>query len=141
MNLSGVGCFIHALPHVIIGRYQPEADHGASTGQRQLFCHVNTTNTTSDLEGSQCLSKYVKNWYYLMIFSVAQMVMGAGTSPLYSLAPAYIDENVHPKSCPVYFGVFFAAAIVGPGLGFLVAGAMLTTYVDLEMVSSQEISS
>lgn len=131
--ITGVGCFIHALPHFIIGRYQPEADHGASTGQRQLFCHVNTTNTTSDLEGSQCLSKYAKNWYYLMIFSVAQMVMGAGTSPLYSLAPAYIDENVHPKSCPVYFGVFFAAAIVGPGLGFLVAGAMLTTYVDLEM--------
>lgn len=131
--ITGIGCLLHALPHVIIGRYQPEADHGTSTGQRQLLCHTNTTNTTSGLESSQCLSKYAENWYYLMIFSVAQMVMGAGTSPLYSLAPAYIDENVHPKSCPVYFGVFFAAAIVGPGLGFLVGGAMLSNYVDLEM--------
>ena len=72
-----------------------------------------------------------------MIFSIAQMVMGAGTTPLYSLAPAYIDENVHPKSCPVYFGVFFATVAIGPGIGFIAGGALLSIYVDLNLVSLQ----
>ena len=71
-----------------------------------------------------------------MIFSIAQMIMGAGATPLYSLAPAFIDENVDPKSCPIYLGVFFAAAIVGPGLGFIVGGVTLSKWVDLKMVCS-----
>ena len=65
------------------------------------------------------------------------MVMGAGTTPLYSLAPAYIDENVHPKSCAVYLGVFYAVALIGPGIGFMVGGAVLSKYVDLKMVRSK----
>ena len=65
------------------------------------------------------------------------MVMGAGTTPLYSLAPAYIDDNVHPKSCAVYLGIFYAAAIIGPGIGFTVGGAVLSKYVDLKMVRSK----
>ena len=72
-----------------------------------------------------------------MIFSIAQMVMGAGATPLYSLAPTYIDENVHPKSCPVYFGVFFAAVTIGPGIGFMAGGALLSIYVDLSLVGLQ----
>ena len=69
------------------------------------------------------------------------MIMGAGTAPLYSLAPAFIDENVDPKSSPIYLGVFFASAIVGPGLGFVAGGAMLSKWVDLEMVCARSIRS
>ena len=62
--------------------------------------------------------------------------MGAGTTPLYSLAPAYIDENVHPKASPIYLGIFFAAAIAGPGLGFIASGPILNkVYVDIKQVS------
>ena len=61
--------------------------------------------------------------------------MGAGTTPLYSLAPAYIDENVHPRSSPVYLGIFYAAAITGPGLGFIVGGAILNDlYIQVKQV-------
>ena len=64
------------------------------------------------------------------------MIMGAGATPLYSLAPAFIDESVDPKSCPIYLGVFFAAAIVGPGIGFIVGGVTLSKWVDFKMVCS-----
>jgi MFS family permease len=70
-----------------------------------------------------------------MIFSIAQMLMGAGTTPLYSLGPAYIDENVHPKASPIYLGVWFATTIMGPGLGFIVGGSILSIYVDINLVS------
>lgn len=86
------------------------------------------------MDSSRCFSGYGGNWYYLMIFSIAQMIMGAGTTPLYSLAPAFIDENVDPKWCPIYLGFFFAAAFVGPGTGFVVGAATLSKWVDWKMV-------
>ncbi|KAJ7380705.1 hypothetical protein OS493_007073 [Desmophyllum pertusum] len=96
--LTGIGCFFLALPHLLIGPYQPNIMRGISIGRGMPFCNTNITNITSNLESPGCSSGYGGNWYYLMIFSIAQMVMGAGTTPLYSLAPAYIDDNVHPKT-------------------------------------------
>ena len=60
--------------------------------------------------------------------------MGAGTTPLYSLGPAYIDENVKPKNMPLYLGVWFASSIMGPGLGFILGGLVLGVFVDLKQV-------
>ena len=135
LYLLGIGCFLFALPHLLVGPYRPDIIRGVSSNSRsQSFCYANTTNTTSSVENSQCFSGYGGNWYYLMIFSIAQMIMGAGTIPLFSLGPAYIDENVHPKSCPIYFGVFFAAVLIGPGIGFMAGGLVLSKYVDLELV-------
>lgn len=60
--------------------------------------------------------------------------MGAGTTPLYTLGPAYIDENVHPKSSPVYLAVFFSLTLLGPGLGFISGGSLLNIYIDVTQV-------
>ena len=61
--------------------------------------------------------------------------MGAGTTPLYSLVPAYIDENVHPKASPVYLGIFFAASITGSALGFAAGGPILSEiYIHINQV-------
>ena len=76
-----------------------------------------------------------------MIFALGQIIMGAGATPLFSLAPAFIDENVDPKSSPIYLGVFFASAIVGPGLGFVSGGAMPSVWVDLKMVRAKSSDS
>ncbi|KAJ7394332.1 hypothetical protein OS493_000136 [Desmophyllum pertusum] len=57
--------------------------------------------------------------------------MGAGTTPLYTLGPAYIDENVHPKSTPVYLAVFYAMSMLGPGLGFISGASLLNIYIDV----------
>ena len=68
--------------------------------------------------------------------------MGAGTTPLYSLAPAYIDENVHPKASPIYLGIFFAGAVAGSGLGFVVGGPILNNvYVDIKQVKKRSFFS
>lgn len=65
-----------------------------------------------------------------MIFSVSQILIGAGTSSLYSLGPVFVDENVHPKSAPVYLSVWFAATMLGPGIGYMAGGALLSIFVD-----------
>jgi len=128
---TGIGCLLFSLPHLLIGRYHPDLNRGMSNNQSLPLCFANTS--LGHASSSTCFSGYGGNWYYLMIFSIAQMIMGAGTTPLYSLAPAFIDENVDPKSCPIYLAVFFGSAIVGPGLGFIVGGGTLSKWVDLRM--------
>lgn len=71
----------------------------------------------------------------MLIFFMAQLLMGAGTTPLYTLGPAYIDENVHPKSSPVYLAVFFSLTLLGPGLGFISGGSLLNIYIDVTQVN------
>ena len=70
----------------------------------------------------------------MAIFVLSQLLMGAGTSPFYPLLPAYLDENVHPKHMPVYLGIWTCATFLGPGLGLIIGGKLLSIYVDLEQV-------
>ena len=85
------------------------------------------------------MSGYASPWYSLLVFIVAQMLMGGGTTPLYSLGAAYIDENVDPKWSPIYLGVWYGSTILGPGLGYLVGGTFLQTFVDLKQVREFEM--
>ena len=81
-----------------------------------------------------CFANYGGKWYYIFIFFMAQLLMGAGATPLFTLGPAYLDENVHPKSSPIYLAVFFACTLLGPGLGFISGGTLLNIYVDITQV-------
>lgn len=122
------------LPHVIIGPYQPVTTHATTASRAVQECVVNNNTSTT----GTCFSGYESNRFYLVLFCVAQLLMGAGTTPLFSLAPAYIDENVHPKSSPVYLSLFFAAAITGPGLGYIAGGVILNNvFVQVTQVSCQ----
>jgi len=129
--VTAIGCFMFALPQAIISPYQPELKGSTINSRAVQECIIKNNTSTSDA----CFSGYGEsNWVYLLIFCAAQMLMGAGTTPLYSLAPAYIDENVHPKSSPIYLGLFFAAAITGPGLGFVAGGAILNDiYIQVKL--------
>ena len=133
---SGVGGLIFALPHFLIGQYQPELSDVSVSSETSGVCNLNSTSS----DKNRCFTGYSGDWYYLFVFSLAQMVMGAGTTPLFALGPAYLDENVSPKSAPIYLGLFFASALFGPGLGLVVGGSILTIWVDIEMVRSSSLS-
>lgn len=130
---TATGCFVFFLPHVLISPYQPVLANSTISSRRVEECIISNGSSTSNI----CFSEYDEsNRLYLFIFCVAQLLMGAGTTPLYSLAPAYIDENVHPKASPIYLGIFFAAAIAGPGLGFVAGGPILNEiYIHIKQVS------
>ena len=81
-------------------------------------------------------SQYSSSTGYLFLLCLAQFIMGAGTTPLYTLGPAYMDENVNPKVSPIYLGIWFATTFLGPGMGFAVGGAFLRTFTDLKVVST-----
>lgn len=72
---------------------------------------------------------------YLFLFVMSELLMGAGTCPLFSLGPTLLDENVNPQSLPTYLGVFYVSVLLGPASGYLIGGQLLSVFVDIKLVS------
>ena len=117
---------LFALPHFIVGPYKPVNTRTSG------LCPI--PNTTINHSAPECKAPSGGEWYYMMIFVVAQLIIGAGISPFYSHLPVYLDENVDPKSMPVYLGIWYIFTFLGPGVGSFIAGKFLSIYVDIEQV-------
>ncbi|XP_028413377.1 solute carrier organic anion transporter family member 4C1-like [Dendronephthya gigantea] len=119
--VTGLGVIIFALPHFMIGRYHPGSSH-----LQGLCSHGNGTMAPCVSENSG------GDWYYLAVFIIAMLTMGAGSAPYFSLFNAYLDENVEPKSFPLFLGICNIIQFLSPGLGFIIGGKFLSIYVDIE---------
>ncbi|KAK3087766.1 hypothetical protein FSP39_010363 [Pinctada imbricata] len=113
------GSFFMALPHFTTGLYQwgqniGEAcrDHAAT----EVQCAQ--TDDTSHLQN------------YLYVFLFGQILHGVGGTTLYIVGVALIDDSVPASSSPMYCGILYAFATLGPALGYIVGGQMLDIYVD-----------
>lgn len=133
--VMGLGSFAFALPHFVAGPHVPEgggardrhpscADAGASFWDRRCSDPDRATTRLSD---------------YAYVFVAAQLLHGAGATPLYTLGVAYLDENVPTEMSSVYVGLYYAMAIVGPAVGYLVGGQLLKIYVDIDRVDPKSV--
>lgn len=125
--VTSLGCLLFALPHLLVGKYTPLQFSTAGTRDTCLF---NTTGIPRDEETCAEAKGYTA-WKYMLVFIGAKLLLGAGTTPLFTLGPAYIDENVNPKVAPMYLGVWFTATFFGPGIGYVAGGSLLNVWVDL----------
>lgn len=128
--VTSLGALLFALPHVLIDKYVPLEFEISKTAD---ICH---TNSTSVLQSEEACRKELQNsdWKYLFVFIGAKLLLGAGTTPLFTLGPSYIDENVDPKHAPMYLGTWFIATFFGPGIGYVAGGSLLNIWVDLIQV-------
>jgi MFS family permease len=94
-------------------------------------CFLNATS----IQDNDCSDKSNPTSMYYLFFIFSQLLAGAGTTPLFSLGPAYIDENVHPKKTSWYLGVFYLSFFLGPSIGSMLGGKLLSIHVDLVMVN------
>ena len=99
-------------------------------GKVNPFCTVGGNSNAACVK-----SLYGSSSLYLFFLCLGQFVMGAGTTPLFTLGPAYLDENVNPKFSPIYLGLWYATTFFGPGLGFAAGGIFLNMFTDLKVVS------
>uniref|UniRef100_H2YRA5 Solute carrier organic anion transporter family member n=1 Tax=Ciona savignyi TaxID=51511 RepID=H2YRA5_CIOSA len=111
----GFGSIVFSLPRFIAPLHQLTGADGT--------CSFNATSTTN------CQDAALRS--YRFAFYVAQLLTGIGATPLYTLGITYLDENVRQASSSLYHGVYYALSIVGPGIGFLVAGNLLSLYTIL----------
>lgn len=124
--ILSIGCFLFALPHVLVGKYIP-------SGNEKDLCVTSDINSTSTL-APQPPTCHSSVWYIIVTFVVAEFFIGVGATPVYILGPSYIDENVRHTTSGVFLGTMYAVATIGPALGYLLGGKFLEIFVDLEQV-------
>ncbi|CAB3239506.1 unnamed protein product [Arctia plantaginis] len=127
--LMGTGSLLFALPHFLVPNYKIAGDAVDD------ICTPNRTSTnhcdgTVPAEGGA---------WAVAVFVFAQLLHGAGATPLFTLGVTYIDENVSKKMSSVYLGVYYTMAVVGPAMGYVIGGQMLTIYTDFLSVDSQTL--
>ena len=117
-----VGALIFVLPEFVFGSYA-NSDAINRTSDRLESCSDDTDFTPDcQVTGS--------NQNALIFFYIANILMGIGAAPLFTIGPSCIDDFVRPKFVSIHLGLFFMWAILGPALGFGLGSAFLTVYVD-----------
>ena len=97
----GIGSFLFSLPHFTTGLYQFEASN--DNNLCDAAPHIGNSSATCPVDSPQTdHTKSLSNYKYLLI--IAQLLHGAGATPLYTLGVTYMDENLKAKLSPMYMG-------------------------------------
>jgi organic anion transporter 4A len=116
--IMAIGALLIASPQFIFGSYII-SDNSSYTFEQCLDSTAYPTESCSTINAGA---------YALMI--IGQALIGLGASPVYTVIPAYLDEIVPPRYIGIYLAVFLTSTVLGPVLGFAIASAALSVYVD-----------
>ncbi|KAM9751793.1 LOW QUALITY PROTEIN: solute carrier organic anion transporter family member 4A1 [Menidia menidia] len=127
--IMALGSLVFALPHFVTPPYQvgPPQSTGMCSANRTQGCRDRAAAVGGAGGAGGALSGY------RFVFMLGQFLHGMGATPLYTLGVTYLDENVSSAYGPVYIGIFYTAAIVGPAAGYLLGGYFLNIYTELHM--------
>jgi len=114
--IQGIGALLFASPQFISGEY----DIGKNANLSFEAC-------SDENDFSPDCNTKSSNIYF--IFILANILIGIGASPLFTVGVSYIDDLVHPRRAPIWLGIFYALAVIGPALGFGIGGGFLRLYV------------
>ena len=119
-----------------------------ASAEQQIIgtCSLSTNSTSSSSSSSQVCpisdssgqQQVFALRTYKYVFVLAQLIMGVGGAPLYTLGVTFIDDNVSRKMQPVYSGIFYSGTMLGPALGYVLGGQFLRLYVDFDSISAEE---
>lgn len=120
-----LGSITMTLPHFTTGIYK--------WGEDKISTCDNSASNTSSTD--VCVSSGLQK--YLGLFALSNVLFGIGGATIFTVGTAYIDDSVPSLMSPLYLGIFFGFAALGPGIGFLVGGAFLDIYVDVDSVDTK----
>ncbi|XP_029428539.1 solute carrier organic anion transporter family member 4C1 [Rhinatrema bivittatum] len=127
--MIGLGAIIFSLPHFTSGLYK----YG---NELKETCHVSGVNGTLPICSSS--TSYLSNYLYVFIF--AQLLMGAGATPLYTLGTAFFDDSLPMHKSSLYIGIGYGMSVVGPAVGYVVGGQLLNIYIDFNSGQRNELT-
>ncbi|KAM9138093.1 solute carrier organic anion transporter family member 4C1 isoform 2-T3 [Pangshura tecta] len=127
--MIGLGSLVFALPHFAGGIYQ----FGSKIEDTCQVSGTSSANFTCNTSKESSLSNY------LYVFILAQLLLGVGGTPLYTLGTAFIDDSVPKHKSSLYIGIGYAMSLLGPALGYVLGGQLLNIYIDAPLQTSTEI--
>lgn len=137
--LMGIGSLVFVVPHFTSRHYTTE-EHMKDNDTDRNICRPATMEShhgSSFLSGDgtgglveTCIEGSNSNAISVFIFMIAQLMIGGGASPLFTLGTTYIDDHVKKDSASMYIGCVYSMVAFGPVCGFLLGGFLLSFYVD-----------
>ncbi|KAM6225329.1 solute carrier organic anion transporter family member 4C1-like [Rhynchocyon petersi] len=124
--MIGLGALVFSLPHFFSGEYQ--------LGSIFEDTCLATRNSTSCNPSTSTLSNY------LYVFILGQLLLGTGGTPLYTLGTTFIDDSVPTHKSSLYIGIGYSMSILGPAIGYILGGRLLTVYIDVTVGQSTGIT-
>uniref|UniRef100_A0A182UM09 Kazal-like domain-containing protein n=1 Tax=Anopheles merus TaxID=30066 RepID=A0A182UM09_ANOME len=143
--IMGIGSLVFMLPH-FTGEPNPgilidnktsdnicrlvsvrEQDMGLGRLSNSLS---NPPLTSHNLRGDNCLKSKASTFGPVILFVIAQILLGGGGSPLFTLGTTYVDDHVRKESSSMYIGAMYSMAAFGPVLGFLLGAYLLSFHMD-----------
>lgn len=80
--------------------------------------------------GDNCIQGKSSTFGPVLLFVIAQLLLGCGGSPLFTLGTTYVDDHVKTESASMYIGCMYSMAAFGPVLGFLLGAYLLSFHMD-----------
>ena len=129
----GLGSLVYVIPHFASPVYRI-SEEGGETQSSSLCGQVGATQCEADTSKQGLAS-------FRFLFILGQLLHGAGAAPLITLGVTFMEESVSLHNSPIYISVFQASFIVGPALGYVLGGQLLTIHTDFlqEIVPSSSL--
>ncbi|XP_075974203.1 organic anion transporting polypeptide 30B [Anticarsia gemmatalis] len=139
--IMGIGSLVFVLPHFIAEvnsetLMNNKSDDNICRLPRALeqdmagLGHLSQGLPPSNLRPDNCIKSSPSTFMPVMVFVVAQLLLGCGGSPLLTLGTTYVDDHVRPESSSMYIGCMYSMAAFGPVLGFLLGAYLLSFHMD-----------
>lgn len=142
--IMAIGSLIFMLPH-FTGEANPSismandtSDNICRSPYRELDLVGRLANGLSNpplaphnnLREDNCIKGKSSTFGPVLLFVIAQMLLGCGGSPLFTLGTTYVDDHVRTESASIYIGFMYSMAAFGPVLGFLLGAYLLSFHMD-----------
>ncbi|XP_060805565.1 solute carrier organic anion transporter family member 5A1 isoform X1 [Amyelois transitella] len=139
--IMGIGSLVFVVPHFIA---EVNSETLANNKSEENICRLPGLDQDlslarlagqaglppSNLRPDNCIKSTPSTFLPVMVFIVAQLLLGCGGSPLLTLGTTYVDDHVRPESSSMYIGCMYSMAAFGPVLGFLLGAYLLTFHMD-----------
>lgn len=144
--IMGVGSLVFMLPHFIaeshisstivnsssdnICRTVSVREQDMGLGRLSSGLSSPPLSPHNNLRDNNCIEGTPSTAGPVMVFLLAQLLLGCGGSPLFTLGTTYIDDHVTSENSSLYIGCMYSMAAFGPVLGFLLGAYLLSFHMD-----------